>query len=65
MSNETPDDVLTAQEVGRLLKLKTVTVYAAAADGRIPSVTLWKGKRRSLLRFRREDIDALLRPRSA
>jgi excisionase family DNA binding protein len=55
------ESLLTAHEVAVLLNLRTVTVYAAAAKGRIPCVTLWKGRRRNLLRFRREDIEALIK----
>ena len=55
------DALLTAQQVAEVLNVRTATVYAAAAAGRIPSVKLWKGKRRSLVRFRREDIDHFIR----
>ena len=61
MSN---DDLLIAQEVASLLRIKAVTVYAAAADGRIPSITLWKGRRRPLIRFRRQDIERILAERA-
>ena len=52
--------LLMATNVANILNMKVSTVYAAAADGRIPCVRLWKGRRRSLLRFRREDIDRLI-----
>ena len=39
------DQYLTARQVSELFQLKIKTVYAAAADGRLPSVCLWKGKR--------------------
>ncbi len=52
--------LLTAEEVGQLLRLKAATVYEAAADGRIPCVRLWKGRRKALIRFRKSDIDNLL-----
>ena len=55
------EPLLTAHQVARLLNIKVVTVYAAAADGRIPSVRLWEGRRRGLVRFRPADIRALLR----
>jgi excisionase family DNA binding protein len=58
------DSLLTAQEVADLLRVRPVTVYAAAARGRIPCVTLWKGKRRNLVRFRREDVEEFIRLRS-
>ena len=55
--------LLTAEEVARLLNIKPSTVYDAAARGRIPSVRLWEGRRRPLLRFRPEDIDQLVERR--
>ena len=62
------DDVrsplLIAEEVAQLLRLKAATVYEAAASGRIPCVRLWKGRRKSLIRFRREDIERLIRERT-
>ena len=56
--------LMTAEEVARLLRLKPATVYEAAAAGRIPCVRLWKGFRRHLVRFRREDIAKLIRDRT-
>jgi excisionase family DNA binding protein len=56
--------LLTAEEVGRILRLKPATVYEAAAAGRIPCVRLWRGRRKSLIRFRGEEIEALIRERS-
>ena len=55
--------LITARQVAEELNLRISTVYAAANDGRIPCVRLWKGKRRSLIRFRREDIDRLIQER--
>ena len=56
-------ELMTAEEVGKQLRLKPATVYEAAADGRIPCVKLWRGSRRALVRFRREDIEELIRTR--
>ena len=58
------DSLLTARQVAELLSLRPATIYAAAARGELPSVTLWKGRRRSLIRFRREDIQAFIDERS-
>ena len=58
------ETLLTAQEVAKLLNLRVPTVYAAAASGRIPSVRLWRGQRRHLIRFRRVDIDRFIEERS-
>jgi excisionase family DNA binding protein len=54
------EPLLTAVEVARILKVKPVTVHAAAADGRIPCVRVWQGKKRALVRFRKSDIRSLL-----
>jgi excisionase family DNA binding protein len=54
------ESLLTADEVASVLRVKRVTVLAAASDGRIPSVKVWKGKKRALVRFRRDVIDRLL-----
>ena len=59
-----PERLLTVEEVARLLSVKPGTVYDAASDGRLPVVRLWEGKRRSLLRFRREDIERIIRERT-
>jgi excisionase family DNA binding protein len=58
------DTLLVPSEVAAILRTRTVTVYAAAKDGRIPCVRIWQGKRRALLRFRREDIEAIVRGRA-
>lgn len=60
MNTEFIATLLTADEVGRLLRLKPATVYGAAADGRIPCVRLWKGRRKALVRFRPSDIEKLI-----
>ena len=54
------DQLLTAEQVARRLQVKPATVYDAAAKGRIPTVRLWKGRRKALLRFRRQDIEQLI-----
>ena len=58
------NQLLTARQVADLLNIKPVTVYAAAANGRIPHVRLWSGRRRSLMRFREQDIQNLIRERT-
>jgi excisionase family DNA binding protein len=64
MTTELTATLLTAEEVGRLLRLKPATVYEAASDGRIPCVRLWQGRRKALIRFRRDQIQALMQDRS-
>lgn len=58
---EPEEPLLTAEEVAPLLNVKPATVYDAAWRGRIPCVRLWTGKRKSLLRFRRCDIEQFIR----
>ncbi len=53
--------LLTAQQVARRLNIRIATVYAAAYDGRIPCVRLWRGQRRSCIRFREQDIETLIK----
>ena len=60
---ETP--LITAEAVAKLLSVKVSTVYDAVARGRIPAVRLWSGRRRPLLRFRRQDIERLIRERTS
>ena len=58
-------DLLLPREVAVILRLKVNTIYEAAADGRLPHVLIWRGGRKRLLRFRRSDVEALLRPGAA
>jgi excisionase family DNA binding protein len=57
-------ELLTAEEVASLLRVKASTVYDAAARGVLPVLRLWKGKRRTLIRFQREDIETFIRERA-
>jgi helix-turn-helix protein len=54
-------ELLTAQEVAAILRVQPSTVFAAAATGRLPVLRIWSGRRKSLLRFRRADIEVLIR----
>jgi excisionase family DNA binding protein len=54
------EDLLVAREVAAVLRVKVTTIYAAAAAGRLPCIRLWRGRRKSLVRFRRADIEALI-----
>ncbi len=65
MSTHSDSVLLTAEEVAQILRLKAATIYEAAASGRIPSVRLWQGRRKALVRFRREDIERLIRERTS
>ena len=57
------EPLLTATNVATLLNIRKSTVYDAVEKGRLPAVSLWKGKRRTFLRFRRTDIEAFIRER--
>ena len=56
--------LLTPAEVARLLAVRPATIYAAAARGALPCIRVWRGERRTLLRFRDEDIQRILRERT-
>lgn len=53
---ETMEELLTAEEVAHILKLKVQTVYAKACKGEIPSIKVG-GKN---LRFKKSDIEKLI-----
>ena len=58
------EPLLTAKDVAALLNIKKSTLYEAVANGRLPVVRLWRGRRRTLLRFHRTEIEEFLRQRS-
>ena len=58
---EATEQLLTAKEVADLLRLAPSTVFDAAARGNLPCVRLWRGRRKSVLRFRRSDLEELIR----
>ena len=58
------EKLLTSEEVAELLSLKPQTIRDAAWRGKIPCVRLWTGKKKSLLRFKKSDIDELIQSRS-
>ena len=58
------EPLLTPEQVAELLAVKPQTVRDAAWRGKLPCVRLWQGKKRSLLRFKRSDIERLIRERT-
>ncbi len=58
------DELMTSEQVAALLQVKPQTVRDAAWRGKLPCVRLWRGKKKSLLRFRRSDIEEFLRERT-
>jgi excisionase family DNA binding protein len=62
---QNPDALLDASAVARWLGIARATVYEQAARGVLPCLKLWKGKRRTLIRFERAAVEAFLKGRSA
>ena len=58
------DPLLTAEDVARILNIKVSTVYDGVYRGLLPAVRIWKGKRRTLIRFRRADVEEFIRERA-
>lgn len=58
------DPLLRAKEVAQILSVRPSTVYELAHRGVIPHIRISQGARRSLIRFRATDIEALLRERT-
>jgi len=56
--------LMTAEEVGALLALKPQTVRDAAWRGKLPCIRLWAGKRKTLLRFKRSELEEFIRARA-
>ena len=55
-----PTALLTVNDVARLLNLKPASIYKAVERELLPAIILWRGKRRKVVRFRQEDIEAFL-----
>ena len=60
MNTPEQQNLMNVSEVCHMLRIRPSTCYAAAKSGRLPCVVLWRGRRKSLLRFRRTDIEALI-----
>jgi len=58
------DKFLLASDVATLLLLKTSSVYQLAHDGVLPHVRIADGRRRPIVRFRREDIERFIAERT-
>lgn len=58
------DELISTEDVAQRLGVKPSTVRAGVKKGLIPAVILWKGRRRSLVRFREEDIERLILDRT-
>ena len=58
------DALLTSEQVASMLQVKPQTVRDAAWRGKLPCVRLWSGKKKTLLRFKAEDIASLIDSRT-
>lgn len=58
------EQLLTCEQVADLLQLAPQTIRDAAWRGKIPCVRLWTGRKKTLLRFKRSEIDQFVRDRS-
>jgi excisionase family DNA binding protein len=58
------EHLITAEQVAEILAIKPQTVRDAAWRGKLPCVRLWVGKRKTLLRFKRSEIEAFIRERA-
>ena len=56
--------LLSVKEVAVRLGVRPSTVRAGVKRGLIPAVILWKGRRRSLIRFRAEDVERIIEERA-
>ncbi len=56
--------LLTSDQVAELLQVRPQTVRDAAWRGKLPCVRLWQGRKKSLLRFRKSEIDDWIRQKS-
>jgi excisionase family DNA binding protein len=61
---EPTEALLDANDVAEWLGVAPATVYEHVARGNLPAIRLWKGRRRTLLRFRRADIAEFIRQRT-
>lgn len=58
------DSLIDARQVARLLGVRPSTVYALCRRGELIHIRLGERRRRPLIRFRLEDLQALLQQRT-
>ena len=51
-----PEQLLAAHEAAAFLNIKPATLYDWAKKGIVPHIRILAGKKRPLLRFRRDDL---------
>jgi len=54
------DTLLTAEDVARILNVKVSTIYDGVYRGLLPAIRIWRGRRRSLIRFSGEDLKTFI-----
>ena len=64
VKTEELEPLLDAREVAKWLGVAPSTIYDAVARGILPAVRMWKGRRRTLLRFRRDEIEKFIEQRA-
>lgn len=64
METNENETLLDAAVVAKWLGVAPSTIYDQAARGVLPHVRLWKGSRRTVIRFRRDDIERFVRERT-
>ncbi len=58
------EPLLTPEQVAEIFAVKPQTIRDAVWRGKLPCVRLWTGRKKSLIRFRRADIEAFVRERT-
>jgi excisionase family DNA binding protein len=58
------EPLLTPEQVAEIFSVKPQTIRDAVWRGKLPCVRLWTGRKKSLIRFRRDDIEAFVRDRT-
>ncbi len=54
----------TVEQVAKYWQVKPQTIRDAVWRGKIPCVKLWRGKKKSLLRFKKSDIEQFVKGRT-
>lgn len=59
-----PEHLLRAHQVAEMLNTRVSTIYALCRRGELVHIRLGEGRRRPLIRFRREELESFLRQRT-
>jgi excisionase family DNA binding protein len=58
------EPLLTPEQVAAIFAVRPQTIRDAVWRGKLPCVRLWTGRRKSLIRFRRADIERFISDRA-